>query len=97
MLSYMTEYHFNSNTIIDLRDAFNNVFLNSYQFNEKIYKVFNQAYSACLTTILQNNNNLMEDLPQLDKILRSRVRDIFDERLREEEFVTTLSNTVASY
>lgn len=93
----MTEFLFNSNTMIDLRDAFNSVLLNSYQFNEKIYKVFNQAYSACLTTILQNNNNLMKDLPQLDKVLRSRVRDIFDERLREEEFVTTLSNTVASY
>ena len=64
MLSYMTEYQFNSNTIIDLRDAFNNVFLNSYQFNDKIYEAFNQAYSACLTIFLQNDNYLMKDLPQ---------------------------------
>ena len=97
MLGYMTEYHFNSNTIIDLRDALNNVFLNSYQFNDKIYKAFNQAYSACLTTFLQNDNYLMKDLPQLEKLLRSRVGDVFNERFREDEFVTTLSNTVASY
>ncbi|HZC20166.1 MAG TPA: hypothetical protein VE223_00835, partial [Nitrososphaeraceae archaeon] len=39
----------------------------------------------------------MKDLPQLEKLLRSRVGDVFNKRFREEEFVTTLSNTVASY
>ena len=82
--------------MIDLRDAFNSVFINSYLFNEKLHKIFAQTYSACVKTILQNNS-LMKDLPELDKILRKRVRDIFDERLREEEFITTLSDTVASY
>ena len=92
----MTESLLNSNTMIDLRDAFNSVFINSYLFNEKLYKIFAQTYSACVKTILQNNS-LMKDLPELDKILRKGVRDIFDERLREEEFIATLSDTVASY
>jgi len=92
----MTESLLNSNTMIDLRDAFNSVFINSYLFNEKLYKIFAHTYSACVKTILQNNS-IMKDFPELDKILRNRVRYIFDERLREEEFITTLSDTVASY
>jgi hypothetical protein len=51
----MTESLLNSNTMIDLRDAFNSVFINPYLFNEKLYEIFAQTYSDCVKTILQNN------------------------------------------
>jgi hypothetical protein len=38
-----------------------------------------------------------KDLPELEKTVRSKISDIFNLRFREEDFVSTLSDTLTSY
>ena len=81
---------------IHLRDTFYSALTNFSRFNEKIFNTFSEAYSVYLKTILEGNN-ISKDLPELEKIVRSRISNIFNLRFREEDFVSTLSDTVASY
>jgi polyhydroxyalkanoate synthase subunit PhaC len=83
------------NNIIHLRDAFYSALTNSLRFNEKLFNTFSEAYSVYLKTILEGNN-IAKDLPDLEKIVRSRISNIFNLRFREEGFVSALSDTVAS-
>ena len=55
-----------------------------------------KPYPIYLSTISEYNKS-WKDLSELDKILRSRFRKAFDEKFREERFVNTLSDTIASY
>ena len=91
----MTVYPFNiSNNFIELRDTFYSALTNSSRFNEKIFKTFSEAYSVYLKITLEE---FSKDLPELEKHVRSKISDIFNLRFREEDFVSTLSDTLASY
>jgi len=81
---------------ISLRDTLYSASTNFSRFNEKIINTFSEAYSVYLKTILEDGNNT-KDLPELEKIVRSRISSIFNLRFRDEDFVSTLSDTVASY
>jgi polyhydroxyalkanoate synthase subunit PhaC len=81
---------------IDLRDAFYGASTNFSRFSEEIFKAFSEAYSVYLKTLLEDGN-VTKDLPELEKIVRSRISNIFNLRFREEDFVSTLSDSVASY
>ena len=94
----MTEFHLNrdNNNMMHLRDAVYAALIHSLRFNEKLYNTFSEAYSAYIKTILEGNN-IAKDLPELEKVVRSRISKSFDSGFREEDFVSTLSDTVASY
>jgi len=77
-------------SIIHLQDTYHSVLSNSSRFNGKIFSTLSEAYSVYLKTIL-------EGLPELEKIVKSRISNLFNRRFREEAFVSTLSDTVASY
>jgi polyhydroxyalkanoate synthase subunit PhaC len=83
-------------TFIHLRDTIYGASTNFLGFNEKIFNIFSEAYSVYLKTILEDDN-VTKDLPELQKIVRSRISNIFNQRFREADFVSTLSDTVASY
>jgi poly[(R)-3-hydroxyalkanoate] polymerase subunit PhaC len=70
--------------------------MNSLRFNEKLFSTFSEAYSVYIKTILEGNN-LTKDVQEFERIVRSRMHNIFDAGFREEDFVSTLSETVASY
>jgi hypothetical protein len=61
-----------------------------------LFNAFTEVYSIYLSTISEYNRS-WKDLPGLDKTLRSRFGNVFDEKFREERFVNALSYTVASY
>jgi polyhydroxyalkanoate synthase len=95
----------NKNSIFAFYDQFfmniyNNVFAkalsNSTQFNTELYKAFSKAYQVYMNTISEYNRS-WKDFAELDKTLRSRFHKVFDEKFREERFVNSLSDTVASY
>ena len=86
----------NNNNIISLRNAFYSALIQSSRFNEKMFNIFSEAYSVYLKTILEDNN-ISKNLAELEKIVNSRTSNIFNQRFREESFVSTLSDTVASY
>ena len=65
-------------------------------FNERLFTTFSEAYSLYMKTILEGNN-ISKGLPELEKIVKSRISNLFNVRFREEDFVSTLSDTVASY
>jgi polyhydroxyalkanoate synthase subunit PhaC len=81
---------------IHLQDTLYSASTNFSRFNEKLFKTFSETYSVYLKTILEDDN-ITKDLPELEKIVRSRISNIFNLRFREEHFVSTLSDTVASY
>ncbi|HYA82521.1 MAG TPA: alpha/beta fold hydrolase [Candidatus Bathyarchaeia archaeon] len=83
-------------SVIHFRDTFYSALTNSSRFSEKMFNTFSEAYLVYLKTLLEGNN-ISKDLPELEKIVKSRISNIFDLRLREEDFVSTLSDTVASY
>ena len=92
----MTGFPFNRNNMIDLRDTLSSAFINSSRFNEKLFKTFSEAYWVYVKTILEGNN-IAKDLPEFEKIVRSRISNVFNVRFREGDFVSTLSDTVESY
>jgi polyhydroxyalkanoate synthase subunit PhaC len=81
---------------INMSNAFSRALLNSTQFNTELFNTFVEAYSMYLGTISEYNR-FWKDLAELEKILRSKYRKLFDEKFREERFVNTLSDTIASY
>jgi polyhydroxyalkanoate synthase subunit PhaC len=91
-------FYYNNEFFINetLSNVFGEVISNSTQFNTELFSAFAKAYFMYLSTLSEYNRSWKE-LPQLDKILRSRFHKIFDEKFREERFVNTLSDTVASY
>ena len=82
--------------LIHLRDTFYSASTNFSRFSEEVFKTFSEAYSVYLKTILEDDN-ITKDLPELEKIVRSRISNIFNLKFREEDFVSTLSDSVASY
>ena len=83
-------------SIIHLQDTYHSVLSNSSRFNGKIFSTLSEAYSVYLKTILEGNN-ISKGPPELEKIVKSMISNLFNLRLREEDFVNTLSDTVASY
>jgi hypothetical protein len=92
----MQEFSFNRDTVIGIRDTFYSAFIHASRFNEKLFDTLSEAYSVYVKTILEGSN-IAKDLSDLENVVRSRIRDVFDSRFREEDFVSTLSGTVASY
>ena len=82
--------------LVNMYNVFFRALSNSTQFNLKLYNAFAQAYPIYLGTIYEYKKS-WKDLSELDKILRSRFRKVFDEKFREKRVVNTLSDTVASY
>lgn len=89
-------FSFYENSLIDVSNAFAQTLLSSFQFNMELFNAFTEAYPIYINTIYEYNGS-WKDLSELDKILRSRFHEAFDEKFREETFVNTLSDTVASY
>ena len=89
-------FYFNNNSFVNTFDIFVRALTSSMQFNTELYRVFGEAYPIYLNTISEYSVS-WKDLSELDKILRSKFREVFDERFREERFVNTLSDTIASY
>ena len=92
----MAEISFNRDKYIDSQNDLQSIFIESLQFNEKLFRAFSEAYSTYIKTILYTNN-LVKGLPETETILKSRIGNIFDERFREKDFVTTLADTVVRY
>ena len=93
----MAEISFNGDNVIDFQNAFKGVIIDSLRFNEKLFRVFTEAYSAYVKTILRTNDLVKGFSPEAEKILKSKMGNLFDERFREKDFITKLSDTVASY
>ncbi|MDQ6668214.1 MAG: hypothetical protein M3Y53_08330, partial [Thermoproteota archaeon] len=87
---------FHSSTAIEVRDALNEVLINSSRFNWKLYEAFAEAYSVYLN-ILFKGDNTSKDLAEFEKIIRKKIGNIFNTKFRDDNFIATLSNVVASY
>ena len=84
------------NNIIHLLDNFSSAMMHSLRLNGKIINTFSDVYSVYIKAISEGNNTA-KDLPELEKIVKSRINKIFDQKFREKDFVNTLSDTVSSY
>jgi len=89
-------FHFYNSSFVNTYNAFAQVLLSSTQFNTKLWNAFAEAVPIYFSTISEYNKS-WKDLSELDKILRSKFRKVFNQKFREERFVNTLSDTVASY
>ncbi len=86
----------NRDNIIHLQDTFYRAFMNSSRFNEKLFGTLSEAYSVYIKIIIEANN-ITKDVQEFEGIVRGRMHNLFDTRFREEDFVNTLSEAVASY
>src|ERR671931_1642372 len=89
-------FYFNNNSFVNTFDVFVRALTSSMQFNTELYRAFAEAYPIYFNAVSEYNKS-WKDLSELDKILRSKFREVFDERFREERFVNTLSDTISSY
>jgi polyhydroxyalkanoate synthase len=87
---------FYDSPLINMSNVFFRALSYSTQFNLNLCNAFAQAYPIYLGTIYEYKKS-WKDLSELDKLLRSRFRKVFDEKFREESFVNTLADTIASY
>ncbi len=63
--------------------------INTSRFNEKMFNIFVETYSVYLKTVFEDNK-IAKNLPELEKIVRSRISNIFNLRFREEDFISIL-------
>jgi polyhydroxyalkanoate synthase subunit PhaC len=89
-------FHFYNGSFVNIYDAFAQVLSSSTQFNTELWNAFAEAVPIYFSTISEYNKS-WKDLPELDKLLRSKFRKVFNQKFREERFVNTLSDTVTSY
>jgi hypothetical protein len=89
-------FYFYRNSIVDIFNVFTRALSSSMQFNTELCKAFAEASTIYFSEISKCNKT-WTDLFELDKILRSKFRNVFDQKFREEKFVHILSDTVASY
>ena len=87
---------YDDSSLVNESNIFSRAFLLSMQFNIKLCNALAESYPIYLSTISEYNQS-WKNLSELDKILRSRFRKFLDEKFREESFVNTLSDTIASY
>src|SRR5947209_5303824 len=66
------------------------------QFYTELWNAFSEDVPIYFSTISEYNKS-WKDLSELDKILRNKFRKVFNQKFREERFINTLSDTVASY
>jgi polyhydroxyalkanoate synthase subunit PhaC len=88
-------YHYDNSFVNSFR-LFVQALSSSMQFNTELCKAFAEAYTMYFSEISKYNKS-WHDPFELDKLLRSKFRKLFDQKFREEEFVHTLSDAVAKY
>ena len=86
---------FDTSSAIELRDALNGVLLNSSRFSWKLYEAFTEACSV-YSNVLFKQDNTSKDFAELEKIIRKKIGDMFNTKFRDENFIATLSDVVAS-
>lgn len=82
------------------QDALQSVFIDSLSIGEKMASATSEALLVYLKMVLYDtrNNDLLKGLsPETKKVLKSNINNIFDQRFRKQDFITSLSDTVASY
>jgi len=89
-------FHFYNGSFVNTYNAFAEALSSSTQFNTELWNAFAEAVPIYFSTISEYNKS-WKDLSELDKILRNKFRKVFNQKFREERFVNTLSDTVASY
>ena len=89
-------FHFYNGSFVNTYNAFAQALSSSTQFNTELWNAFAEAVPIYFSTISEYNKS-WKDLSELDKILRNKFRKVFNQKFREERFVNTLSDTVASY
>jgi len=82
-------------SIMEGWNAVNRAYLNSLQFYGMLAQAFVDASLICSKTFLEINT--VRNLAESEKIVMSKIRDIFDSKLREKGFVSIGSETVESY
>jgi polyhydroxyalkanoate synthase subunit PhaC len=82
--------------MMNFQDNFYKSVISTSRFNENISIIFLESISEYVKTILESNN-IAKDLPELEKIVRSRINNIFNVKFRDKSFVDALSDTVANY
>lgn len=87
---------FGANSATETQDALNGVLLHSSRFNWKLYEAFADAYSVYLNALIKEDSNSY-DISELEKIVRKKIGNIFNTKFRDDTFITTLSDVVASY
>jgi polyhydroxyalkanoate synthase len=63
----------------------------------KLYEAFSSAYAIYLSTLSHTSPNSITNLRQLEKIVRHKMHEMFDERFRHDDFVDALSDSVVLY
>jgi class III poly(R)-hydroxyalkanoic acid synthase PhaC subunit len=92
----MTKNIFGVSRATEIRDVLNGMLLHSSRFNWKLYEVFADAYSVYFNVLMKEGNSF-HDISEFEKIVRKKIGNIFNTKFRDDTFITTLSDLVASY
>jgi class III poly(R)-hydroxyalkanoic acid synthase PhaC subunit len=87
---------FDTSSAIEVLDALNKVSVNSSRFNWKLYEAFVEACLVYLNVLFKQDNT-SKDLAELEKVIRKKIGNKFNTKFRDDNFIATLSNVVASY
>jgi polyhydroxyalkanoate synthase len=80
----------------NITDVFTELLPSSMQFNIQLWSAFVESYPIYLTTISEYDKS-WKDMSGLDTALRSKFRKALDDKFRQDKFVNSLSDNVASY
>src|SRR5919198_5079107 len=81
---------------INTSNAYARSLYSSIEFNNELLYAFAEFWRMYISTVYEYNK-FWKEFTKLDKIIRSRSHKILDSKFREERFVNSLSDTVASY
>lgn len=80
----------------NIYNAFTRILSSSIQFNLRLCNTFAESYIIYLNTVSEYGKS-WSNIYELEKILRGRVRETFDERFREGDFTSALSDVITDY
>jgi hypothetical protein len=75
-----------ADSFTDTFNAFTRALSSSAQFNIVLSNAYFQSYPIYLNTISEHNKS-WKNLSELDKVLRSTFRNVFDEKFRDADFI----------
>ena len=80
----------------NIYNAFTHILSSLIQFNLRLRNTFAESYIIYLNTVSEYGKS-WSNIYELEKILRGRVRETFDERFREGDFTSALSDVITDY
>ncbi len=81
--------------MIEEWNAISGAYSSSLRFYSKLFEAFTYAYLISLRTFSENET--LQKKEELEQVIMNKIRDVFDVKFRDDDFIRALSDIVENY